>query len=52
MGPRVARWRNRVERNVRQQLAESGMTANANQATLTPTGLAMAPIDAPPAVQE
>jgi cell wall-associated NlpC family hydrolase len=36
---------------IRQQLAESGMTASPNQATLTPGGLAVAPIDAPPAVQ-
>ena len=40
------------ESAVRQQLAESGMTASANQATLTPSGLAIAPIDAPAAVQE
>jgi hypothetical protein len=37
---------------VRQQLADSGMTASPNQATLTPGGLAIAPIDAPAAVQE
>ncbi len=37
---------------VRQQLSESGMTASANQATLTPSGLAIAPVDAPAAVQE
>ncbi len=37
---------------VRQQLAESGMTGSPNQATLTPSGLAIAPIDAPAAVQE
>jgi len=37
---------------IRQQLAESGMTASPNQATLTPGGLAVAPIDAPAAVQE
>jgi cell wall-associated NlpC family hydrolase len=37
---------------VRQQLAASGMTARANQATLSPDGLAIAPIDAPAAVQE
>jgi cell wall-associated NlpC family hydrolase len=36
---------------IREQLAESGMTASPNQATLTPDGLAVAPIDAPPAVQ-
>ena len=38
--------------DVRQQLSESGMTASTNQATLTPSGLAIAPIDAPAAVQE
>ena len=37
---------------VRQQLAASGMTARANQATLSPDGLAIAPIDAPAVVQE
>jgi cell wall-associated NlpC family hydrolase len=37
---------------VRQELALSGMTASPNQATLTPGGLAVAPIDAPAAVQE
>jgi cell wall-associated NlpC family hydrolase len=37
---------------VRQQLAASGLTPSANQATLTPDGLAVAPVDAPPAVQE
>ncbi len=37
---------------VRQQLAASGLTASSNQATLTPDGLAIAPINAPPAVQE
>lgn len=36
---------------VRRQLTESGMTANTTQATLTPGGLAVAPIDAPAAVQ-
>jgi cell wall-associated NlpC family hydrolase len=36
---------------IRDQLAQSGMTASPNQATLTPNGLAIAPIDAPPAVQ-
>jgi hypothetical protein len=40
------------ESAIRQQLTESGMTASPNQATLTPTGLAIAPIDAPAAVQE
>jgi cell wall-associated NlpC family hydrolase len=37
---------------IRQDLAQSGMTASPNQATLTPGGLAVAPIDAPAAVQE
>jgi hypothetical protein len=37
---------------VREELAQSGMTASPNQATLTPGGLAVAPIDAPAAVQE
>jgi cell wall-associated NlpC family hydrolase len=37
---------------VRQELSQSGMTASPNQATLTPDGLAVAPIDAPAAVQE
>ncbi len=37
---------------VRQELAASGLSANTNQATLTPDGLAIAPISAPPAVQE
>jgi cell wall-associated NlpC family hydrolase len=37
---------------IRQELATSGMTPNADQATLTPDGLAIPPIDAPPAVQE
>jgi cell wall-associated NlpC family hydrolase len=36
---------------IRHELAESGLTANANQATLTPDGLAIPPIDAPPSVQ-
>jgi cell wall-associated NlpC family hydrolase len=36
---------------VRSELARSGMTANPRQATLTPGGLAVAPVDAPPAVQ-
>jgi hypothetical protein len=36
---------------VRQQLAESGMSSNADQATLTPDGLAIAPPGAPAAVQ-
>ena len=37
---------------IRQQLAESGQSASANQATLTSNGLAIAPIEAPPVVQE
>jgi hypothetical protein len=37
---------------IRRQLAQSGMSANSNQATLTPGGLAVAPIGAPAAVQE
>jgi hypothetical protein len=37
---------------IRQQLASSGLTANPNQATLTPDGLAIPPLDAPPAVQD
>ena len=37
---------------IRQQLAESGQSASANQATVTSNGLAIAPIDAPPVVQE
>ncbi len=37
---------------VRRQLAESGLQASATSATLTPGGLAVAPIDAPAAVQE
>ena len=40
------------EAQIRLDLARSGMTANANQATLTPAGLAVAPINAPAAVQE
>jgi hypothetical protein len=36
---------------IRQQLAKSGLTANPDQATLTPDGLAIPPLDAPPAVQ-
>ncbi len=37
---------------IRQELAKTGMSANANQATLTPDGLAIPPINAPPAVQQ
>jgi hypothetical protein len=36
---------------IRQELAASGLSANANQATLTPNGLAIAPIGAPAEVQ-
>ena len=36
---------------VRQQLAASGMSSNTHQATLTPDGLAVAPVGAPPQVQ-
>jgi cell wall-associated NlpC family hydrolase len=35
---------------VRQELASSGLAASANQATLTADGLAVAPLNAPPAV--
>jgi cell wall-associated NlpC family hydrolase len=37
--------------DIRKELAQSGMTASTNQATLTADGLAVAPIDAPAAVQ-
>ncbi len=37
--------------DIRKQLAQSGQTASTNQATLTPDGLAVAPIGAPAAVQ-
>ncbi len=37
---------------IRQELSADGITPNANQATLTPDGLALAPIGAPLAVQE
>ncbi len=37
---------------VRRQLSESGLAPSATRATLTPGGLAVAPIDAPAAVQE
>lgn len=37
---------------VRDQLTQSGMTGSTTQATLTPGGLAVAPVDAPPAVQD
>jgi cell wall-associated NlpC family hydrolase len=36
---------------VRQELAASGLSASATRATLTSDGLAVAPVDAPPAVQ-
>lgn len=38
--------------NVRAQLAASGLSASLNRATLTPDGLALAPVTAPAAVQE
>jgi cell wall-associated NlpC family hydrolase len=38
--------------DIRRELTQSGMTASPNQATLTPGGLAVAPIGAPAAVQE
>jgi hypothetical protein len=41
-----------TETQVRQELTQSGMTASTSQATLTKGGLAVAPINAPPAVQE
>jgi hypothetical protein len=37
---------------IRRELSASGLNPNASQATLAPDGLAVAPIDAPPAVQE
>jgi len=40
------------EGQVRAELAASGMSASLNQASLTAGGLAIAPIDAPPIVQE
>ncbi len=40
------------ETEVRAELAASGLSASLDQATLTRGGLAIAPIDAPPAVQE
>jgi cell wall-associated NlpC family hydrolase len=36
---------------IRRELTASGLTANARQAQLTPDGLAIAPVDAPAAVQ-
>jgi cell wall-associated NlpC family hydrolase len=39
------------ETDIRRELAQSGMTASTTQATLTPDGLAVAPIGAPAAVQ-
>jgi cell wall-associated NlpC family hydrolase len=36
---------------IRRELAASGMTSNSGQATITPDGLAIPPVDAPPAVQ-
>jgi cell wall-associated NlpC family hydrolase len=40
------------EADIRKQLAQSGMSANSDQATLTSDGLAMAPVGAPAEVQE
>ncbi len=37
---------------IRRELVASGLSANAGQATLTPSGLAIAPVDAPAAVQQ
>jgi hypothetical protein len=37
---------------VKQQLSQSGLSADQDTATLTPQGLAIAPLDAPPEVQE
>jgi cell wall-associated NlpC family hydrolase len=37
---------------VKDQLAQSGLTANNQHATLTPEGLAIAPLNAPPQIQE
>jgi hypothetical protein len=37
---------------VRQELQSSGLNANNNRATMTPQGLAIAPVDAPPQIQE
>ena len=37
---------------VKAQLAQSGLSATSRTATLTPTGLAIAPLSAPPQVQE
>jgi hypothetical protein len=39
------------EATIRRELAQSGMNASANQATLTPGGLAIAPVGAPAEVQ-
>lgn len=41
-----------TDTQVRQELAASGLAASANQATLTPDALAIAPINAPAAVQQ
>jgi cell wall-associated NlpC family hydrolase len=37
---------------VRRELAASGLSANAGQATLTPSGLAIPPVDAPAVIQQ
>jgi cell wall-associated NlpC family hydrolase len=47
--PGLARPQSDAE--IRKELAASGMAANPDQATLTPDGLAIAPVAAPPAVQ-
>jgi hypothetical protein len=39
------------ETQIRHELAQSGMSASTNQATLTPDGLAVAPVGAPAVVQ-
>jgi hypothetical protein len=36
---------------IRKELTASGLTAASSKATMTPSGLALAPLDAPPAVQ-
>ena len=52
VGPPAAVSRSRSRSpTVRKQLTASGLSANPNQATLTPDGLAIPPINAPPAVQ-
>lgn len=41
-----------TDAQVRQELSASGLSPSANQATLTPDGLALAPLNAPTAVQQ